>query len=168
MSSGPLWLSLTILGLASIGIASNLACFFILTLKKRSSMFHNLLKVSDILYSVFWKHGHSLQLEATPKVHRRFDIVFVINIAECKHTVQTGVYYPRRLMPASGNSRIAGAITIRIFFSIFYQSKYNRNNNNLSSDQIFTLKGKELYPKPIGYLFVTHEPKVPVSSIKLQ
>ena len=45
MSSSPLWLCLSILGLASVGIISNVACIAILTFRKRSSMFHNLLKV---------------------------------------------------------------------------------------------------------------------------
>ena len=41
-----LWLCLTILFLASIGIICNVACFIILTVKRRSSMFHSLLKVN--------------------------------------------------------------------------------------------------------------------------
>lgn len=45
LSSSPLWLCLSILGLASVGIISNVACIAILTYRKRSSMFHNLLKV---------------------------------------------------------------------------------------------------------------------------
>ena len=53
MSSSPLWLCLTILGLASVGIISNVACIAILTLKKRSSMFHNLLKVFLYIYKSF-------------------------------------------------------------------------------------------------------------------
>ena len=53
MSSSPLWLCVTILCLATIGIISNLACFIILTYKRRSSKFHNLLKVNKIKMHAF-------------------------------------------------------------------------------------------------------------------
>ena len=46
MTTSPFWLSLTILCLSSIGIISNVACFAILTYKRRSSKFHSLLKVN--------------------------------------------------------------------------------------------------------------------------
>ena len=57
MSSSPLWLCLTILGLASVGIISNVACIAILTLKKRSSMFHNLLKVFLYIHTKVSRHN---------------------------------------------------------------------------------------------------------------
>lgn len=42
------WVSVIILSLAVVGVASNIACVVILIVKKRSSMFHKLLKVSTL------------------------------------------------------------------------------------------------------------------------
>ena len=39
------WVSVSILALAMVGVVSNAACVAILAWKKRSSMFHRLLKV---------------------------------------------------------------------------------------------------------------------------
>ena len=47
------WVSVTILCLAVLGVASNAACVVILATKKRSSMFHRLLKVTPQYVDMF-------------------------------------------------------------------------------------------------------------------